>query len=59
MKRVRVFINGWEWWIDESMPITLFETMDAKEGISLVSNHVTENERTQVNNQLRYTNDRR
>jgi hypothetical protein len=59
MKRTRVFINGFEWWIDESLPVTLFETKEATEGTSLFSNHVTPNERTQVTNQLKYDNDRR
>jgi len=51
--RKKVFVNGFEWWID-TVKYIIYETSTSTEGTSLFSNFLTGSERKQFYNKLRY-----
>jgi hypothetical protein len=51
--RQKVWINGWEWWVDPVSRET-FKTEQSEIGISF--KFLTKNEMEQVENQLRFGN---
>ena len=52
-KREKVFLNGWEYWIDREK-MMLYDKEESKQGISLFSSHLTDNEKKQLRYYLRF-----
>jgi len=61
MKREKIFINGYEYWMDRtknmennSYPIMFYESETATNGISFEDVHWTKDEKRQINDYIKY-----
>ncbi len=54
-ERKLIYINGYEWWIDESVyPQMVYGTKEADSGFSVHSQYLTDNERKQLADYIKY-----
>lgn len=55
MNRLKVMVNGFEYWFDTQTNI-LYETENAQNGTYIYSKHITKNEREQIFNFVKFIN---
>jgi hypothetical protein len=55
MKRIKLYINGFEWWLDKTVsPPKVYLTETCNEGVSIYSKHFTLDENRQVSDFIKY-----
>ena len=53
IKREKVFLNGFEFWLDREKKV-LYDKEESTDGISILSSHMTKNERQQLLDYIEY-----